>query len=96
MAQEADRRYKAAAAQPGASTPTAAPKFVASDLESQGGRFHTVACLDVMIHYPQVRTLHCRSHSSCSAPVTCSHTYNRVRQRSHAAASLDELTQPRM
>ena len=30
------------------------PKFAASDLESQGGRFHTVTCLDVMIHYPQV------------------------------------------
>lgn len=64
MAQEAERRYKAAAAQPGASTPAAAPKFVASDLESQGGHFHTVACLDVMIHYPQVRTLQCRSQPS--------------------------------
>lgn len=90
MAQEAERRYKAAAAQPGAAAPTATPKFVASDLESQGGRFHTVACLDVMIHYPQVRTLHCRRHSSCSAPVTYSHTFNLGSQRSHAAASLDE------
>ncbi len=55
MAQEAERRYQAAVVQPGASAPAVAPKFAASDLESQDGRFHTVACLDVMIHYPQVR-----------------------------------------
>lgn len=54
MAQEAERRYQAAVSQPGASAPAVAPKFAASDLESQGGRFHTVSCLDVMIHYPQV------------------------------------------
>jgi len=53
MAQEAERRYQAAVSQPGASAPAVAPKFAASDLESQGGRFHTVSCLDVMIHYPQ-------------------------------------------
>ena len=28
-------------------------KFVVSDLESLGGSFHTVICLDVFIHYPQ-------------------------------------------
>ena len=27
--------------------------FFASDLESLGGSFHTVCCLDVFIHYPQ-------------------------------------------
>lgn len=31
-----------------------APKFEALDLESCSGRYHTVTCLDVMIHYPQV------------------------------------------
>ena len=30
-----------------------APTFFTSDLESVQGRFHTVTCLDVMIHYPQ-------------------------------------------
>lgn len=29
------------------------PKFEASDLESLSGKYHTVACLDVLIHYPQ-------------------------------------------
>ena len=54
MAAESERRYRAAVdAQPD-SRPEVEPKFAASDLESQGGRFHTVACLDVMIHYPQV------------------------------------------
>lgn len=41
------------------------PKFAASDLESQGGRFHTVTCLDVMIHYPQVLLGH--AHWSCAS-----------------------------
>ena len=35
--------------------PQTAPKFEALDLESASGRYHTVTCLDVMIHYPQVR-----------------------------------------
>ncbi|EFJ28445.1 hypothetical protein SELMODRAFT_93906 [Selaginella moellendorffii] len=29
------------------------PKFSAQDLESLSGKYHTVACLDVLIHYPQ-------------------------------------------
>jgi len=29
------------------------PSFNTSDLESVQGKFHTVTCLDVMIHYPQ-------------------------------------------
>lgn len=29
-----------------------APKFETMDLESCSGRYHTVCCLDVMIHYP--------------------------------------------
>ena len=31
------------------------PKFETLDLESCSGRYDTVCCLDVMIHYPQVR-----------------------------------------
>lgn len=52
MAQEAQRRYEAAVAA-GAKAPSQAPKFYTSDLESLSGQYHTVTCLDVMIHYPQ-------------------------------------------
>ena len=31
------------------------PNFQASDLESLSGRYHTVICLDVLIHYPQAK-----------------------------------------
>ncbi len=53
MAGEAARRYDAAVAA-GATPPKVAPKFETMDLESCSGRYHTVCCLDVMIHYPQV------------------------------------------
>lgn len=53
MAGEAQRRYEEAVAG-GAKAPKVAPKFEALDLESCSGRYHTVTCLDVMIHYPQV------------------------------------------
>ncbi|GAB4823184.1 hypothetical protein N2152v2_010230 [Parachlorella kessleri] len=52
MAQEAQRRYEDAV-KAGAKAPKQAPKFEALDLESCSGRYHTVTCLDVMIHYPQ-------------------------------------------
>ena len=55
MAQEAQRRYEAALAE-GGSPPATAPRFSTSDLESLSGRYDTVTCLDVMIHYPQVKT----------------------------------------
>ena len=53
MANEAQRRYEQAVSsgEPPAATP---PTFSATDLESISGSFHTVVCLDVMIHYPQV------------------------------------------
>ncbi len=54
MADEAKRRYEAAVANGGASRTQTAPNFAAADLESLSGKFHTVCCLDVMIHYPQV------------------------------------------
>jgi magnesium-protoporphyrin O-methyltransferase len=53
MAGEAQRRYEAAVAAPGATPPAVAPVFATSDLESVSGTYHTVTCLDVMIHYPQ-------------------------------------------
>ncbi|GAB2272022.1 hypothetical protein Dimus_006846 [Dionaea muscipula] len=34
-------------------TPIAMPKFEAKDLESLDGKYDTVVCLDVLIHYPQ-------------------------------------------
>lgn len=52
MAGEAEARYKQALAG-GAKAPAVAPKWEASDLESVSGKFNTVTCLDVMIHYPQ-------------------------------------------
>ena len=48
MTGEAERRFKAVA-QP--STPV--PEFAPLDLESVTGKYDTVCCLDVMIHYPQ-------------------------------------------
>lgn len=50
MVEEASRRFQESAA---GSKDAAAPVFEALDLESVSGKYHTVACLDVMIHYPQ-------------------------------------------
>jgi len=47
MVAEADRRARAAA------IPAERLSFTASDLESLQGRYDTVVCLDVFIHYPQ-------------------------------------------
>lgn len=47
MASEAARRAAAAG------IPTSQLSFTASDLESLNGRYDTVICLDVFIHYPQ-------------------------------------------
>jgi magnesium-protoporphyrin O-methyltransferase len=47
MVQEAERRSADAGIAPGRIS------FLASDLESLSGRFDTVICLDVFIHYPQ-------------------------------------------
>jgi len=47
MVAEADRRARAAA------IPAERLSFTASDLESLQGRYDTVICLDVFIHYPQ-------------------------------------------
>ena len=47
MVQEAERRSIEAGVKPGQIS------FLASDLESLTGRYDTVICLDVFIHYPQ-------------------------------------------
>jgi magnesium-protoporphyrin O-methyltransferase len=47
MVQEAERRATELGVQPGQIS------FLASDLESLEGRYDTVICLDVFIHYPQ-------------------------------------------
>jgi magnesium-protoporphyrin O-methyltransferase len=47
MVQEAERRSTDAGIAPGRIS------FLASDLESLSGRYDTVICLDVFIHYPQ-------------------------------------------
>ena len=47
MVQEAERRSIEAGVRPGQIS------FLASDLESLSGRYNTVICLDVFIHYPQ-------------------------------------------
>jgi len=51
MAEEADVRAKAALAD--ALSPEKMPEFEAKDLEAIEGSYHTVVCLDVLIHYPQ-------------------------------------------
>lgn len=51
QANEAARRYEVEAK---SSTAAEAPKFEAKDLESISGTYHTVCCIDVLIHYPPV------------------------------------------
>ncbi|MEM6839060.1 MAG: magnesium protoporphyrin IX methyltransferase [Cyanobacteria bacterium P01_C01_bin.120] len=43
------------------------PRFQASDLESLTGKYHTVICLDVLIHYPQEKAADMITHLSSLA-----------------------------
>lgn len=43
------------ASEDGLSPAPVMPKFVVKDLESLDGKYHTVVCLDVLIHYPQIK-----------------------------------------
>ncbi|WNZ25686.1 magnesium protoporphyrin IX methyltransferase [Leptolyngbya sp. NK1-12] len=43
------------------------PTFVVQDLETLSGRYHTVICLDVMIHYPQDKAMEMIAHLSSLA-----------------------------
>ena len=54
QANEAGRRYTEEASSSGGGSSGQAT-FEAKDLESISGRFHTVCCIDVLIHYPPVR-----------------------------------------
>ena len=53
MVDEAAKRAEAALQSNTNGKPTQLPNFEACDLESITGKYHTVACLDVLIHYPQ-------------------------------------------
>ncbi|KAG0592549.1 hypothetical protein KC19_1G261700 [Ceratodon purpureus] len=53
MVDEAARRAEAALKSNTNGKQTQTPKFEARDLESITGKYDTVACLDVLIHYPQ-------------------------------------------
>ncbi|MGA7935615.1 MAG: magnesium protoporphyrin IX methyltransferase [Kovacikia sp.] len=43
------------------------PTFAVQDLESLSGRYHTVICLDVLIHYPQEKAAEMVTHLSSLA-----------------------------
>ncbi|XP_018836654.1 magnesium protoporphyrin IX methyltransferase, chloroplastic [Juglans regia] len=55
MVAEAEKQAKEQllAGKDGLSPAPVMPKFEVSDLESLEGKYHTVVCLDVLIHYPQ-------------------------------------------
>jgi magnesium-protoporphyrin O-methyltransferase len=46
---------------------TGNPTFAVQDLETLTGRYHTVICLDVLIHYPQDKAAQMISHLSSMA-----------------------------
>lgn len=46
---------------------TANPTFAVQDLETLSGRYHTVVCLDVLIHYPQAQAASMIQHLSSLA-----------------------------
>jgi magnesium-protoporphyrin O-methyltransferase len=56
MVQEAKTRAAAALGQ------SDNPAFVAQDLETLQGQYHTVICLDVLIHYPQEQAAEMLTH----------------------------------
>lgn len=43
---------------------TSNPTFAVQDLESLSGKYHTVVCLDVLIHYPQAQAAEMINHLS--------------------------------
>ncbi len=43
------------------------PRFAVQDLEALSGSYHTVVCLDVMIHYPQAKAMEMITHLSSLA-----------------------------
>ena len=78
MVSEARERAEAVLA------PEQMPNFQAADLESLSGKFHTVVCLDVLIHYPQDKAADMIKHLSSLAdsrillsfaPKTCFYSF---------------------
>lgn len=61
MVEEAKARAEAK------SIPTEKLRFAVQDLESLSGNYHTVICLDVLIHYPQDKAMEMISHLSHQA-----------------------------
>jgi len=61
MVSEAQERAIATLGQPNN------PQFSVQDLESLSGRYHTVVCLDVLIHYPQAQAAEMIAHLSSLA-----------------------------
>ena len=83
MAGEAQRRFEAECS---AGDVKGSAEFEAKDLESIEGSYDTVACLDVMIHYPQskVRLAHGKSpcmHTSHASRTLPNIRYDRSRRR---------------
>lgn len=66
MAGEAQERYGQLSNSSG-SAPLGSAEFKVSDLETLSGRYHTVICLDVLIHYPQQQALEMLNHLSSLA-----------------------------
>ncbi len=61
MVEEAQTRAKATL------SPEQVPNFQVSDLQDLSGRYHTVICLDVLIHYPQADAAEMIAHLSSLA-----------------------------
>jgi magnesium-protoporphyrin O-methyltransferase len=59
MVEEAQTRAKAIG--------QSAPTFAVQDLEALSGKYHTVICLDVLIHYPQEKAIAMIDHLSSLA-----------------------------
>ncbi|WP_008312452.1 magnesium protoporphyrin IX methyltransferase [Leptolyngbya sp. PCC 6406] len=61
MVEEAETRAQATL------SPEQVPNFQVSDLQDLSGRYHTVICLDVLIHYPQADAAEMIAHLSSLA-----------------------------
>lgn len=63
----AEARMRADAELSNVLSPEKMPVFAAQDLETIDGRYHTVVCLDVLIHYPQQKADQMIAHLSSLA-----------------------------
>lgn len=69
MVEEASRRAKLAISgqSQNGNVQITEPQFQAQDLESISGKYHTVVCLDVLIHYPQEKAAGMIAHLASRA-----------------------------